>query len=591
MTFHQVAVFVIIAVALALFAWGRWRHDVVAFATLMAAVVVGVVPPGDAFSGFGHPATVTVAAVLILSRALMNAGATDQIARLILPKSKRRTPHVGAVCGLGAVLSSFMNNVGALALLMPVAMRAAQTVKQPPSIILMPLAFASILGGLMTLIGTPPNIIIAAYRGDAVGAPFQMFDFLPVGGVVAAAGAVFIAAVGWRLLPLRGHSDEGPSDLFNIEAYVTEARVQSGSETLGMAYVDADAAAQKHDLVLAGLIRRGKRIARPHRDETLKSNDVLVLEGSPKAIDAFVTEMALKIVGTGKETGAQHFKDTELIEAVVQPRSRVEGRTASSLRLPQRFDVDLLAVSREGQRRPGRLASFRFRPGDVLLLHGDPVHVAEATTRLQLLPLETRGATFGKRGAALSAFGLFVAAIAAGSLGLVEFPIALGLAVIGVVLANIVPLRDLYDAVDWPVIVLLGALIPVGAAMETTGATAVVADGLFRLVGAAPLWLMLCGLMIVTAGLSAVLNNAATAVVMAPIAVALAERTASPTDALLMAVAIAASTAFLTPVGHQNNTIVLGPGGYRFSDFARLGAPLTVVVIAVAVPMILWVWT
>ena len=591
MTFQQTAIFAILAIALGLFAWGRWRHDVVAFATLMAAVVIGVVPAMDAFDGFGHPATVTVAAVLILSRALMNAGATDQIARLLLPKTQRRTPHVGALCGLGAVLSSFMNNVGALALLMPVALRAAQSLRQPPSFILMPLAFASILGGLMTLIGTPPNIIIASFRGDAAGVPFQMFDFLPVGGVVAAAGALFIAAIGWRLLPMRGHTEDAPSDLFNIEAYVTEARVHADSAAQGMAYADVDAIAHKHELVLAGLIRRSKRIPRPQKDETLRTNDVLVLEGGPKAIDAFVSEMALKIVGTGKETGGSHFKDTELVEAVVPPRSRVEGRTAGSLRLPARFDVDLLAVSREGQRRAGRLGAFRFRPGDVLLLHGDPVHVAEATARLELLPLEDRGGTFGKRDAAVLAFAIFIAAVAAATLGLVEFPIALGLAVIGVVLANIVPLRDVYEAVDWPVVVLLGALIPVGAAMETTGTTALIAEALYSVVGGAPLWLVLCGVMVVTSGLSAVLNNAATAVVMAPIAVALAERTAAPPDALLMAVAIAASTAFLTPVGHQNNTIVLGPGGYRFTDYARLGAPLTVLVIGVAVPMIMWIWT
>jgi len=590
MTYAQSAIFAIILIALCLFAWGRWRHDIVAFGTLMAAVVVGVVPADRAFDGFGHPATITVAAVLILSRALMNAGATDQIARMLLPDTQHRTPHVAAVCGLGAVLSSFMNNVGALALLMPVAMKAAQKLKQPPSFILMPLAFASILGGLMTLVGTPPNIIIASFRGDAVGAPFQMFDFLPVGGVVAAAGAVFIASFGWRLLPKRGHTENAPTDLFNIEAYVTEARVLRDTPAFGMSYADADTQAHKHELVLAGLIRRAKRIPRPQRDETLKLNDVLILEGGAKGIDSMISDLQLKIVGTGKETGTTHFKDTELVEAVVPPRSRAEGRTVGSLRLPARFDVNLLAVSREGQRRHGRLGTFRFRPGDVMLLHGDPDHVAEATARFGLLPLETRGATFGKQKAALAALIIFVAAIAAASVGLIAFPIALGIAVMAVVVTNIVPLRDIYESVDWPVIILLGALIPVGIAMETTGATALIANILFMVVGDAPLWLMLVGLMVVTAGLSAVLNNAATAVVMAPIAVALADRTLVSVDALLMAVAVAASTAFLSPVGHQNNTIVLGPGGYKFTDYARLGAPLTILVIVTAVPMIVWVW-
>lgn len=591
MTGPQVLVLGIIVVAFVLFAWGKWRYDVVAFAALIAAVIVGVVPADLAFVGFGHPATVTVAAVLILSRALSNSGAAEAIARKILPHNQNVSHHLGAICGTSGVFSAFMNNVGALALMMPVALQSAGKLKKSPSLLLMPLAFASILGGLVTLIGTPPNVIIATYRAEVLGDSFKMFDFAAVGLPVAALAIGFIALVGWRLIPSRKTGQATAADLIEIEDYVTEARVMQDSRAWGMTVEKMDDAAKKHDVVVVRLISAGHRMTRPAPDRVMKSNDKILVEGGPQAIDAFIGDLGLKIVGAKTDQGnSKLFTNAELMEAVVNSRSRLEGRTVEQLRFSARYGMNLLAVSRQGRPYRGRLLNFRFKAGDVLLFHGESERMAEAVTSLGCLPLQHRGFVFGKRGFALLTVAIFLAAILVSAFGFLDFPVALGAAVVAVVVINVVSLRDLYESVDWAVIVLLGALIPVGKALDTTGATSVIANGILSVFGdGSPVTLLLL-VMIVTTALSAVLNNAATALVMAPISVGIAERLAVSADPFLMGVAISASCAFLTPIGHQNNTLVMGPGGYRFGDYWQMGLPVTVIVIATSIPLILIFW-
>jgi len=590
MTADQITLFAILCALFGLLAWGRWRYDVVAFLALLAAVIAGVVPAGEAFAGFGHPATITVAAILILSRSLTTTGATDWIARAVRPATGATASHIGVLSSLAAAMSAFMNNVGTLGLLMPVALQSARKAKRSPAVVLMPLSFGAILGGLVTLIGTPPNIIIATYRAEVMGAPFGMFDFTPVGAVTAFAGVAFVALIGWRLVPAAAHKRAVSTELFDIEHYVAEARVTKDSPARGKTLAEIDEATKEIDALIVALLR-GARRYRPSSGVPVQTGDTLIIEAGPEEIDKLVTALGL-------ELGSNNSKDKTplgaaggaLVEAVIAPRSRLEGQTVGSQRLIGRHGFTLLAVARQGRPYRGRLKAFRFRVGDVLLLHGEAERVPDALAAYGCLPLAERGLSLGQRRKAPFLIAIFAAAIAAASFNLLSIPIALSLAVAMTVLFGLLPVRELYEGIDWPVIVLLGALIPVGGALEKTGATEVIANAIHQATAGQSAALVLVLLMVVTMTLSDILNNAATAVVMAPIGVGIAERLGASPDPFLMAVAIGASCAFLTPIGHQNNALIMGPGGYRFWDYWRMGLPLEILIVAVATPMILWIW-
>ncbi|MDH3229762.1 MAG: SLC13 family permease [Alphaproteobacteria bacterium] len=595
MSFDQIFLLALLGAVLALFVWGRWRYDIVAFAALLAATLAGTVPFGAMFAGFGHPATVTVALVLIVSRGLQNSGAVQSIGRLI-PSGGSVSGHVGALAAIGGALSAVMNNVGALALLMPAALHSAARAARSPALLLMPLSFGSILGGLVTLIGTPPNIIVATFREDLTGESFAMFDFTPVGGAVALAGIVFVALVGWRLVPESRRAKMSARELFEIEAYLSEAVVEEKSPLVGKTLQDADTLAEEHNAVLLGLIRADRRIEHGHRQEIVLAGDVLVLETGPDALSAVHNALKLHpadiVRKRQKEAAPPESESGEIVltEAVVLPKSSIIGRTVESLRLRRRHGVNLLAVSRRGQPFRGRLRDFRFRASDVLLLEGDPEQLPSVISSIGCLPLAHRALLIQRQRQGLLAIGIFAGAVAAASLGVVSLPAAFAAAVGLMVLFNIVPARDIYDAVDWPVIVLLGAMIPVGGALQASGATALMANGLVDLSAGLPAWVILALVLIVTMTLSDVMNNAATAVVMAPISIGITERLSVNPDSFLMAVAVGASCAFLTPIGHQNNTLILGPGGYHFGDYWRMGLPLEATIVIVSIPMLLWIW-
>jgi di/tricarboxylate transporter len=595
MTFDQTYLLFLLLAVLVLFVWGRFRYDIVAFGALLAATLAGTVPYAEMFSGFGHPATVTVALVLIVSRGLQNSGAIQSIGKLI-PSNGSTSRHVGVLAAIGGALSAVMNNVGALALLMPAALQSATRAARSPALLLMPLSFGSILGGMVTLIGTPPNIIIATFRGDATGQPFGMFDFTPVGGVAAVAGILFVALIGWRLVPESRRARMSARELFEIESYLSEAVVEAKSPLVGKTLSEADDLAEKQDAILLGLIRGDRRVEHGHRKAVLREGDVLVLETGPDALSAVHTALHLHpadlVKKRQKEAALPRTESGEigLTEAVVLPKSGIIGRNLEMLRLRRRHGINLLAVSRQGQPFRGRLREFKFRAGDVLLLEGDPERLPSVIGAIGCLPLAERGLQIQRRRHGLLAIGIFVAAVAAASVGLVSLPAAFAAAVALMVVINIVPAREIYDAVDWPVIVLLGSMIPVGGALEASGATAVVANGLVDISTGLPAWAILTLVLVVTMTLSDIMNNAATAVVMAPISVGIAKQLSVNPDSFLMAVAIGASCAFLTPIGHQNNTLILGPGGYKFGDYWRMGLPLEILIVTVSIPMLLWVW-
>jgi di/tricarboxylate transporter len=589
-TGQQITLFVILAALLALLVWGRWRYDLVAFGALVAALLAGVVPLGQAFSGFGHPATVVIALVLIISRGLSNSGVVEYMAGKVVDATRPVVAHIGIMSGLAALLSAVMNNVAALAMLMPVDMEAAAKSKRSPALTLMPLSFASILGGLVTLIGTPPNIIIAAFRGEALGEPFGMFDFTPVGAACALVGVAFVALVGWRLIPTERGAHNTVRELFELEDYVAELKVPEAAKAIGCKVGELAKGDEAHDLHIIGLIRHGQRLPAGARGVYVIEGDVLVVQAGPEAIEKFAGAHGLAYVDTDQGAGILKGGDLEMMEVVVPEGARIEGRAALTMGLLRRHGVHLLGLSRQGRRLRERVRREKIRAGDILLLLGPGEELAVSIQRLGCLPLAQRGLQVLRREKAALAIGSFALAIALASFGLVYLPVALAAVVVVYVGAGIVPLRELYESVEWPVIVLLGALIPVGQALESSGSTALIAGGLVALSAGFSAVVALTLLMIITMTLSDVMNNTATAVIAAPIAIDVANRLGANPDPFLMAVAVAASCAFLTPIGHKNNTLILGPGGYRFGDFWRLGLPLEVLIIAVGIPMILLVW-
>jgi len=568
--------------------WGRWRYDLVAFVALLAALLTGVVPKELAFSGFGHPATVIIALVLIVSKGLSNSGAIELVARHVVDASRKLSTHITIMSGLAASLSAIMNNVAALALLMPVDMQAAKKAGRSPSMTLMPLSFASILGGMITLIGTPPNIVIAEYRGEALGEPFRMFDFAPVGLACAVVGVAYVALIGWRLLPKERQSADAGKDLFNLEDYVAEVRVREGSPIIGSRVRDLDADVERLDVEIIGLIRKGRRLPGQARIAEIQADDILILEASPDSIEEALGALQLDYVGKGE--GRLGSRDLVLQEVLVPESSRLAGRSAMSVRLLYRYRVTLVGVSRQGKRFREKVRALEIKPGDVLLLLGSEDRLTDVTWRLGLLPLVDRGHSVMQREKVWLAVGIFAAAITAASFGLVYLPVALGCVVALYILLGIVPLRDVYTSVEWPVIVLLGSMIPIGGALESTGGTALIAGGIVDVsAGLSPV-IVLGLLVVVTMTLSDVMNNTATAVIAAPIAVEIAERLGVNSDPFLMGVAVAASCAFLTPIGHKNNTLVMGPGGYRFGDYWRMGLPLEILIVVVSVPALVFFW-
>jgi di/tricarboxylate transporter len=584
----QIILFALLLAVFVLLIWGRWRYDIVAFVALLAALLTGIVPTELAFSGFGHPATVIIALVLIVSRGLSNSGAIELLARFLIDGSRKLWAHIAMMSSLAAVLSAIMNNVAALALLMPVDIQAAAKAKRSPALSLMPLSFASILGGMITLIGTPPNIIIAEFRNDALGASYRMFDFAPVGLACAAVGIAYVTLIGWRLLPQGRQESDAGAELFDLAEYVAELKVTDESDIIGKQVGELDEAAEKADVEIIGLIRNGQRQPGIARRMQIEAGDSLVVEANPEAIDTLLGSMGLEYVGSGVAT--LQDDDLSLSELVVPASSKLAGRSTASLRLLYRYGIALVGVSRQGKRFRDNVRQLKIMPGDVLLLLGAEERLSDVITRLGLLPLKDRGQRVIKRDKAWLAVGTFAAAIIAASTGLVYLPVALGCVAALYVVLNIVPVRSLYDSIEWPVIVLLGSMIPIGAALQSTGGTALIADGIVSLSAGFSPMVVLTLLVIVTMTLSDVMNNTATAVIAAPIAIEIADRLGVNPDPFLMGVAVAASCAFLTPIGHKNNTLIMGPGGYRFGDYWRMGLPLEIIIVAVAVPMIMIVW-
>lgn len=590
MTLDQGFAFAIILGTIGLLIWDRIRYDLVALIALLAAIACGIVTPNDAFRGFSDDIVIIVGSALVVSAAIGRSGLVETLMKPLVPWMQTSVLQVAVLGSAVTALSAFIKNIGALAIFIPIALQVARRTEKPASRILMPLAFGSLLGGLITLIGTSPNVIVSRMREQMTGEPFRMFDFAPVGIGLAVVGMIFLS-FGWRLLPtIRRRAGATPETRFSIEDYITEVRLPAVSAYVGRTVRDLEVLGDG-DVTVAAIIREGYRRYIPTGHWTLFEEDILVLKADTHALSKLVDAAKLELIQDREvPPGDTREEDLAVVEAVVTADSTMIGSTVEHLALRDRFGLSLLALSRSGRGIAQRLRRVRFQEGDLLVLQGRAERLNDKLAALGCLPLAERNVPLGRtRNLYLPALILGVAMVLVTT---ETVTVAVGFfgAAVAALSFQLLTLREAYDAVEWPVLILFGALIPVSEALQTTGATDLVAGWLSAAAQHLPSFGAL-GLMLVAAmALTPFLNNAATVLVMAPIGASLAGQLGLNSDPFLMAVAVGAGCDFLTPIGHQCNTLVMGPGGYRFSDYWRLGLPLSVIVAVLGTFLISWFW-
>ena len=630
MTIDQIAIFCIIIFTFSLFIWGKFRYDIVSIISLSTLFITDLFLGGEKsnlilnssnlFIGFGHPAVITVALVLIISQALRNSGVVDFISRKISILSHNQLTHIASLSGVATICSAIMNNVGALALMLPVALKTATKQNRSPSIILMPLAFASILGGMITMIGTPPNIIIAAFRKtyqtnlkieamqnsdsqaaqyfneqninieNFIPSSFGMLDFSPVGLLIAFFGVIFITFIGWRLIPKTSHKKPNSGSNFSIDDYVTEIRIPENCKLINMKIKDIEKYTENR-LEIFGYIDKNEKFSILQNNTSIKAGDRFLVKADPVDLKLMMDEYSIRLTKKMRQR-IDKLKDENTIfkEVVVTPDSPLLNRTRQYLRRKTSNSLVLMAVARQDKPIHKRLDKIVFSIGDVLLLQGNSDNLKDSIHSLQLLPLEQRDIEIGLFSKVALSLLIFFSSIILSIVGIIPTTLSFIIAILLYIFTGILPVRQLYDKIDWPIIVLLGSMIPVSNALETTGTSQLLANNMVTMTQSLPHWLILALIMVITMCLSDVINNAATALIMAPIASGIAISLGVNIDPFLMAVAVGASCAFLTPIGHQCNALILGPGGYKFSDYWKMGLPLEMLIVIIGTPLILYFW-
>lgn len=630
MTIDQISIFCIIIFTFTLFIWSKWRYDIISVIALCILFIIDMILGGDKsdliistsdiFLGFGHPAVITVAAVLVISCALRNSGVVDLIARYISPLSKNQTVHISTLSGVVAICSAIMNNVGALALMLPVAIKTSLKQKRSPSILLMPLAFASILGGMITMIGTPPNIIISTFREsqllslklqalndatstaanyflirniniqDIVPSSFGMLDFTPVGFSISIMGVLFVSILGWRLIPKESYKKPGSGSLFSIDEYITEIRIPDKSKFIGLKIGDIEKYTENR-LVIFGVINNNDKVIRVNHNHVIQEDDRYLVKSDPVDLKLMMDEYILRFTNKMRERiDKLKNENTVFREVLITPGSPLENRGRTYLRRRTSNSLVLMSIARQGAPIKKRLEKIKFKVGDVLLLQGNADILEDNINILNLLPLQIRNVEVGVFSKVSLSLAIFFSAIILSMFGVFPITLAFIMAILMYIFTGILPIRDLYKEIDWPIIVLLGTMIPISNALQTTGASQLLAEALIITTQNLPHWSILTLIMIITMCLSDIINNAATALIMAPIASGIAISLGVNIDPFLMSVAVGASCAFLTPIGHQCNALILGPGGYKFSDYWRMGLPLEILIILFGTPLILYFW-
>ena len=587
MTTDQILAFAVIGIMMAVFIWDRFRYDIVACCALVAAVAVGIVPIDNAFSGFSDDIVIIVGSALVVSAAVARSGIVDVAIKKFFPHLNSVRTQLALLMIVVAVLSAFIKNIGALAIMMPVAFQFSKRTGVSPSRYLMPMAFSALLGGLMTQIGTSPNIVVSQLRAELTGTPFTMFDFTPVGATLALVGIVFLIFFNW-LVPARRKQNHSIEDAVEIANYTSEATIPAQSAMAGKSLGDLLRLGDGE--VIATTILRGTTRMSPFPDVILRELDTLILEGSSAAIDRLVSNAKLQLSGKPLTGKGQQRDDIVSIEAIISRESPLAGLSARELALSYTRGVNLLAVSRSGHRLSERLRDLTLMAGDVIVLQGNRNALPGVMQDFDLLPLAQREVMLGTQRRAFIPLVILAVAMIATALGWAPVAVAFFAAALGMAVFRAIPLTDVYKAVDGPILVMLAALIPVSDTLRTSGASELIASWLGQIAGGMPAYAALAMILLTAMGVTPFLNNAATVLVMGPIAASFATALEYRPEAFLMAVAIGAGCDFLTPVGHQCNTLVMGPGGYRFSDYPRLGLPLSFIIVLVSVPALLWVW-
>jgi len=588
MTTPQILSIALLFVMMAFFIWGKFRYDVTAMLALLAGLALGIVKPKQAFTGFSDDIVIIVGSALVISAAVQRSGLIERGLALIAGRVTTVRSQLLVLTASVGITSALVKNVGALAMLMPAAFQMAKKNKASPSVFLMPMSFASLLGGLMTLVGTSPNIIVSRVRQDMTGQPFTMFDYFPTGFGLLVMGLIFLR-FGYRLLPRDRRAAPTMGDALDIKGYVTEATIGEGSPAIDESI--ADFIKRHDDDVTITSIKRAGMSAAPRGNTILREGDTLILGGEPDVLERVISTDKLELAGQDREMPDDNKgEEVGVIEAVISTNSSLIGRTAGRLRLQERLGVNLIAVSRGGERLTHRLGEIVLRAGDVIVLQGPLTLLPERLPELGALPLAERALRLGNsRKGQLPVAILGVAMVATAS-GYVPVAVAFFAAAALILAVGALPLGEAYQSVEWPILIMLGALIPVADTLRTTGASQILATQLAHVASTLPAWGAVALILVAAMAVTPFLNNAATVLVMAPIAAVFAHDLGYRPEAFLIATAMGAGCDFLTPIGHQCNTLVFGPGGYRFSDYARLGAPLSVLVVLVGTPLILWTW-
>ncbi len=591
---QQAIVFLVIGLTLFLFINGKIRYEYVSFSGVLVLTITGIIKAENTFAGFSHPAVITVASVLVISDALIKSGVVERFVVLLNGKTNSIYLKVAGLMAATAFLSAFMNNVGALALILPVALRIAKDSKVSPSRFLMPVAFASLLGGMITVIGTPPNLIVSNYRSQFSGIPFNFFSFTPIGITIAIIGISFTVILGMKLIPER--KSQNDIGLFNIGEYLSEVVVTEKSKMAGKRIKDFYEIF-KVEVEILSINRNKYKIIIPKPNERLLPGDILIIKTDSLELKELInrTELSLKGAKLDFLESVPYLKSDEfsLVEVVLRDDSLLIGRTAFEVKLRNRYNVNLVAVSRKGKLSTSRLKRFQFMPGDILLLQAPASILQDIYHKLSCLPLAERSVKINvgnKKTKQYAPLGLFIFAIILTTAGIFPVQIAFSSVAILLVIFRFISPREFYEAIEWPTILLLGTLLPLGDALQKSGAADTIAMALIRLsVLFSPPW-MIVVLMIITMTITNLISSTATAILMGPVALSLARTIGVSPDPFLMAICFAASSAFLTPIGHQSNMLVMGPGGYKFTDYWSLGLPLCIMVIAVGTPLILLLW-
>lgn len=592
--YHQIIVFIVLGATFFFFIDGRIRYEFVGLSGLLILTIAGVITPEEAFTGFSHPAVITVASVLVISSALIKSGVVEHLVIFLNKGSHRVSLKVLGLMIVTASLSAFMNNVGALALILPIGLRVAKDSKISPSSLLMPVSFASLFGGMITSIGTPPNLIVSAFRVQGGGEPFDFFDFAPVAMILVPIGIGFTSLLGWRVIPKRKSQEE--KDKFNIEGYLSEVVVTDSSKMVGRPLKDFYGV-YKLEVNVLSIIRDGRKILAPRGKDRLLAGDILIIKSVPTELTDLVKRTGMTLKGSKPEVLESEpylkYDEVALVEVVLREDSLLIGRTVLEVRLRNRFNVNLIAVSRKGTSSVERLKSFRFKSGDILLMQAPVSILEDIYSKLGCLPLAERGVGIdlgGRENKRYLPLIIFLISIIITGLGLLPVQVSFSIAAVSLVIFNIISPRVFYDAIEWPTIIMLGSLLPMGAALQSSGGSDTIAKLLVKLSTIFSPSLMIVVVMLLTMILTNLISNSAAAVLMAPISFSLANFMGVSSDPFLMSVAVASSSAFMTPIGHQSNMLVMGPGGYKFTDYWKLGLPLSIIVLTLGAPLILYFW-